>query len=52
MLAGRVVGNDVDDHLDLELMGAGDQHVGVGESAEPSVDGCVVDDVVAGVVLR
>ena len=52
MLVGGVVGHEVDDHPQVELVRAGDQRVGVGEVAEERVDVAVVGDVVAVVVLR
>ena len=52
VLVGGVVGHQVDDHPQAELVGLRDQRVGVGERAEERVDVAVVGDVVAVVVLR
>ena len=52
VLGRGVVGHQVDDHLEAEGVGRGDQRVGVGERAEERVDVAVVGDVVAVVVLR
>ena len=52
VLVGGVVGHHVDDDLEVELVGARDHRVGVGERAEDRVDVAVVGDVVAGVGLR
>ena len=52
MLVGRVVGDDVDRHLDPALVRVGDELVEVGERAEERVDVRVVGDVVAVVDLR
>lgn len=49
---GGVVGDDVDDHPQAQVMGGADQVVGVLEAAEERVDGAVVGDVVAAVGLR
>ncbi len=49
---GGVVGDDVDDHPQAQVMGGADQVVGVLEGAEERVDGTVVGDVVAAVGLR
>ena len=51
VLAGGVVGHDVEDDLEAQLVGAGEQVVGVAEPAEERVDVGVVGDVVAVVVL-
>ena len=47
-----VVRHDVDDRPDAELVGLGDQLLGLGEGAEGGVDGAVVGDVVAAVRHR
>ena len=52
MLVGGVVGHQVDDDLEPEVVGGGEQRVGVVEGAEERVDVAVVGDVVAVVVLR
>ena len=52
VLAARVVGHEVEDDLDAEVVRAGDEGVGVVEAAEAGVDVAVVGDVVAGVVHR
>lgn len=52
VLVGGVVRHHVDDDLEVELVGARDHRVGVGERAEDGVDVAVVGDVVAGVGLR
>ena len=52
VLARGVVGDQVDDHLEPELVGPGQQRVGVRQRAEERVDVAVVGDVVAVVVLR
>ncbi len=52
VLVGGVVGHQVHDHLQPQVVGRGDEGVGVGEGAEQVVDGAVVGDVVAVVVLR
>ncbi|GGW94003.1 hypothetical protein GCM10010353_06680 [Streptomyces chryseus] len=52
VLAGAVVGDDVQQHLDAEPPGGGDQQVELGEITEDRVDVAVVGDVVAVVVLR
>ena len=52
VLARGVVGHQVDDHLQPEVVGGGEQHVGVGQRAEQRVDLAVVGDVVPVVVLR
>ena len=52
VLVGGVVGDQVDDHLEAELVGPRDQRVGVGERAEQRVDVAVVGHVVPVVVLR
>ena len=49
---GRVVRDEVEEHAQPELVGAGDQRVGVGERAEERVDVGVVGDVVAEVGHR
>jgi hypothetical protein len=51
VLVGGVVGDEVDDDPQSEVVGAPDQVVGVGEPAEERVDVAVVGDVVAVVVL-
>ncbi len=51
VLAGGVVGHQVDDHLDAERVRRRHHGVEVGERAEPGVDVAVVGDVVAVVVL-
>ena len=51
VLGRGVVGHDVDDHLDAELVGRRQHRVEVGERAEQRVDVAVVGDVVAVVVL-
>ena len=50
VLVREVVRDDVDDHLDAELVRLGDHRVGVGEGAEDGLDVAVVGDVVAGVL--
>ena len=52
VLVGGVVGDDVHDHPQVEVVGALDQAVGVLQRAEQRVDVAVVGDVVAVVVLR
>ena len=52
MLVRGVVGHEVDDHPDAQLVRVGDQRVGVGERAEDRLDVAVVADVVAGVRHR
>ena len=52
VLAGGVVGHQVDDHLQPELVGRGEQVVRVGQRAEQRVDVAVVRHVVPVVVLR
>ena len=52
MFVGCVVGHDVEDHSDADVVRRGDQSVGVVERAEPRIDIAVVGDVVAGVGLR
>ena len=47
-----MVGHQVDDDPETEVVGARQQLVDVGEPAEPGVDVAVVGHVVAGVVLR
>ena len=52
VLAARVVGHEVDEHLQAQVVGGRDHRVGVGERAEARVDVAVVGHVVAGVVHR
>ncbi len=52
VLARGVVGHEVDDDPQPELVCGGDQRVGVGQGAEERVDVLVVGHVVAVVVLR
>jgi hypothetical protein len=52
VLVGRVVRHHVDDDAQAELVGAGDEGVGVREGAEERVDVAVVGDVVTCVGLR
>ncbi|GES34174.1 hypothetical protein San01_66620 [Streptomyces angustmyceticus] len=52
VLVGAVVGDQVDDDAQAQVMGVGDDRLGVGQGAEHRVDGAVVGDVVAGVGLR
>ena len=52
VLVGRVVGNNVDRHLDPALVRVGDELVEVGERAEERIDVDIVCDVVAVVGLR
>ncbi|MGC0346441.1 hypothetical protein RKD34_002021 [Streptomyces sp. SAI-218] len=52
VLAGAVVGHDVQQHLDAQLPGGRHQQVELGEVAEERVDVAVVGHVVAVVVLR
>ena len=52
VLAGGVVGHEVDEHPQPEPAGLGEQRVGVGQRPEDRVDVAVVGDVVARVVLR
>ncbi len=52
VLVGGVVGHQVDDDAQVQLVGPGHQGVGVGQRAEQRVDVAVVGDVVAVVVLR
>ena len=52
VLVGAVVGHQVDDHPDPQLVGARDEGVGVAEVTEDGVDVAVVGDVVARVGLR
>src|SRR5690606_23227740 len=49
VLVGGVVGDDVDDHLQAEPVGLGDQRVEVVERAQARVDVARVGDVVAAV---
>lgn len=46
-----VVRDQVDDHPESQVVGPGDEGVGVGEGAEPGVHVAVVGDVVPGVLL-
>ncbi len=50
VLVGEVVGDDVDDHLDPDLVRFGDQRFGFGQGAEDRFDVAIVGDVVAGVL--
>jgi hypothetical protein len=52
VLAGGVVRHQVDDELEAQLVGLADQLVGIAEITEEGVDGAVVGDVVARVLLR
>jgi hypothetical protein len=52
VLARGVVGDDVDDDLEAQPVGGGDEVVRVVEGAEDRLDVAVVGHVVAGVVLR
>ena len=52
VLVGGVVGHQVDDHLQAQLVGPLQQRVEVGQRPEDRVDVAVVGDVVAGVGLR
>ena len=52
VLVGGVVGHQVDDDPQAQVVGVADQGVGVQQGAEHRVDGPVVGDVVAGVGLR
>ena len=51
VVVGGVVGHQVHDHPQPELVGTGEEGGGVGQVAEPGVDLAVVGHVVAGVVL-
>ena len=52
VLAAGVVGDDVDDHPQSQVVGPADEPVGVVEGAEDGLDVAVVRHVVARVVLR
>ena len=52
MLVAAVVRHEVDQHPQAEVVGGGDEPVGVGERAEVGVDVAVVGDVVAAVGER
>jgi len=52
VVAAGVVGHQVDDHPQPQLVGARHQGVGVGQGAEQGVDGAVVGHVVPRVVHR
>jgi len=47
-----VVGHEVDDHLEAQLVRAAEHRIEVVEGAEERIDVAVVGDVVAGVGLR
>ena len=49
MRVGGVVGHEIDDDLEAEVVGGGQQSVSVGERSEDRVDVAVVGDVIAGV---
>ena len=48
----RVVGDEIDDHMDAVLVGIGDERFGIGQRSESRVDVAIVGDVVAAVVER
>ena len=52
MLVGGVRQHLVDDHLEAERVGLGDQRVEIGERAEQRIDVAVVGDVVAEILHR
>ncbi len=52
MLAGRVVGNEVNEHPDPVIRGFGDETDRIVERAEPRIDVAIVGHVVSTVVER
>ncbi len=52
VVAGGVVGDDVDDDPESQIVGCGEHRVEVGQRSEDRVDVAVIGNVVAGVALR